>query len=215
MTTNWSDVRSFLGANMNRPTHPQQIMHPPPPLSPLRNFLTILTQFSHDVDASGVFNSACLPSSAEDFSALLKIDAFRDERVNGVGFSYWSWTGASIVHCAIHWNNANEIEHNHYNRQLMPPRTLKRECLIKAGPPSCRGLIFLFGSYWKIWRMTPLLCACAVVITLETQKCRKRATHTVEFNFFLKFRKNRFPQNEEEGQIYKRLPQIFNFCLRT
>ena len=35
--------------------------------------------------------------------------------------------------------------------------------------------------------MTPLLCACAVVITLETQKCRKRpgAPRSVEFNFFI------------------------------
>ena len=28
--------------------------------------------------------------------------------------------------------------------------------------------------------MTPLLCACAVAITSETQKCRKRAPHSVE-----------------------------------
>ena len=34
--------------------------------------------------------------------------------------------------------------------------------------------------------MTPRLCACAVVITLEMQKCRKRAPHSVEFNFFIK-----------------------------
>ena len=34
--------------------------------------------------------------------------------------------------------------------------------------------------------MTPLLCACAVVITLEMQKCRKRAPRSVEFNFFIK-----------------------------
>ena len=33
--------------------------------------------------------------------------------------------------------------------------------------------------------MTPLLCTCAVVITLETQKCRKRAPLSVEFNFFI------------------------------
>ena len=32
MTTNWSDVLSFCGANMNKPTHPQQIMHPSPQL---------------------------------------------------------------------------------------------------------------------------------------------------------------------------------------
>ena len=45
--------------------------------------------------------------------------------------------------------------------------------------------------------MTPLLCACAVVITLETQKCRKRAPRSVEFNFFIICdRHKRFSQNE-------------------
>ena len=41
------------------------------------------------------------------------------------------------------------------------------------------------------------LCACAVVITLETQKCRKRAPRSVEFNFFIICdRHKRFSQNE-------------------
>ena len=45
--------------------------------------------------------------------------------------------------------------------------------------------------------MTPLLCACPVAITLETQKCRKRAPRSVEFNFFLNCdRQKRFSQNE-------------------
>ena len=45
--------------------------------------------------------------------------------------------------------------------------------------------------------MTPLLCACAVVITLETQKYRKRAPRSVEFNFFTNCdRHKRFSQNE-------------------
>ena len=45
--------------------------------------------------------------------------------------------------------------------------------------------------------MTPLLCACAVVITLETQKCRKRAPRSVEFNYFIICdRQKRFWQNE-------------------
>ena len=61
-----------------------------------------------------------------------------------------------------------------------------------------RALIFLFESSWKIWKMTPLLCACAVVITLETQKCRKRAPRSVEFNFFINCdRHKRFSQNEK------------------
>ena len=47
--------------------------------------------------------------------------------------------------------------------------------------------------------MTPLLCACAMVITLETQKCRKRAPRFVEFNFFTNCdRHKRFSQNERE-----------------
>ena len=45
--------------------------------------------------------------------------------------------------------------------------------------------------------MTPFLCACAVVITLETQKCRKRAPRSVEFNFFNNCDgQKRFSQNE-------------------
>ena len=41
------------------------------------------------------------------------------------------------------------------------------------------------------------LGACAVVITLETQKCRKRAPRSVEFNFFNNCdRQKRFLQNE-------------------
>ena len=39
--------------------------------------------------------------------------------------------------------------------------------------------------------MTPLLCACAVVSTLEMQKCRKKAPHFVnleeKFGLFVNF----------------------------
>ena len=50
-----------------------------------------------------------------------------------------------------------------------------------------RALIFflLFERSWKNLKMTPLLCACAVVITLETQRCWKRAPCSVEFHFFI------------------------------
>ena len=45
--------------------------------------------------------------------------------------------------------------------------------------------------------MTPLLCACAVVITLETQKSRKKAPRSVEINFFTRCdRQKWFSQNE-------------------
>ena len=76
----------------------------------------------------------------------------------------------------------------------------------KAGPPPLeailvifgrRALIFFFESSWKKWKMTPLLCACAVAITLETQKCRKGAPRSVEFNIFINCdRHKRFSQNE-------------------
>ena len=45
--------------------------------------------------------------------------------------------------------------------------------------------------------MTPLLCACAVVITLEMQKCLKLAPRSVDYNFFINCnRQKRFSQNE-------------------
>ena len=63
--------------------------------------------------------------------------------------------------------------------------------------------------------MTPVLCACAVVITLETQKCRKRAPRSVEFNFFINCdRHKRFSQNERRRVALQRLPQIFQFLPR-
>ena len=137
MTTNSSDVWSFCGANMNRPTHPQQIMHPPPPpcqfhimcgsVTTLQNgpsnkltlevfrgnsvlqkhssidichhrVLFFNDTYSHlpcywCILACRTFNSVCLASSS-----VLLIHAVRDERVNGEGFSYWSWTGAMIDH---------------------------------------------------------------------------------------------------------------------
>ena len=89
---------------------------------------------------------------------------------------------------------------------------------IKAGPPwgyfshlwSQRINFFLFESSWKKWKMTPLLCACAVVITLETQKCRKRAPRSVEFNFFIICdRHKRFLQNERRRVDLQKLASDF------
>ena len=58
--------------------------------------------------------------------------------------------------------------------------------------------------------MTPLLCPCAVVIALETQKCRKRAPRSVEFNFLLvAIDTNGFRRLKEEGLINKKMPQNF------
>ena len=56
---------------------------------------------------------------------------------------------------------------------------------------------FCLKGLGKIWKMTPLLCACAVGITLETQKCWKKAPRSVEFNFFTNHNKRKqFSQNE-------------------
>ena len=58
--------------------------------------------------------------------------------------------------------------------------------------------------------MMPLLCACAVVITLETQKCRKRAPRSVEFNFFNNCdRQKRFSQNERRRADLQNLASGF------
>ena len=81
-----------------------------------------------------------------------------------------------------------------------------------------RALIFfLFESSWKKWKMTPLWCACAVVITLETQKCRKRAPRSVEFNFFINCdRHKRFSQNERRRIDLQNVASDFLiFCLGT
>ena len=58
--------------------------------------------------------------------------------------------------------------------------------------------------------MTPLLCACAVVITLETQKYRKRAPRSVEFNFFNNCdRQKRFSQNERRRADLQKVASDF------
>ena len=47
-----------------------------------------------------------------------------------------------------------------------------------------KALIFLLlKALGKKWKITPLFCACAVVIILDTQKCRKKAPRFMEFNF--------------------------------
>ena len=92
---------------------------------------------------------------------------------------------------------------------------------IKAGPrPPLEAILvifgrralifFLFESSWKKWKMTPLLCACAVVITLETQKCRKRAPRSVEFNFFTNCDwHKRFSQNERRRAVLQNVASDF------
>ena len=48
-----------------------------------------------------------------------------------------------------------------------------------------RDLIFYVRKLLENIKMTPLLCACAVVIILETQNCRKKAPCSVEFIIFV------------------------------
>ena len=64
--------------------------------------------------------------------------------------------------------------------------------------------------------MTPLLCACAVVITLETQKCRKKAPRSVEFNFFINCdRQKWFSQNQRRrADLQKFASDFFIFAKR-
>ena len=58
--------------------------------------------------------------------------------------------------------------------------------------------------------MTPLLCACAVVITLETQKYRKGHLAPSNLTFLIiAIDRNGFRSMKEEGLIYNVLPQIF------
>ena len=73
--------------------------------------------------------------------------------------------------------------------------TLDLCCVLREDPPPFEAILVIFGrrslifyclkALGKKWKMTPLLCACAAVITLETQKCQKRAPRSVEFNFFI------------------------------
>ena len=80
---------------------------------------------------------------------------------------------------------------------------------IKAGPPWgyfshlwSQSLNFLFETSWKIWKWTPLLCACAEAITLETQKCRKGRLSPSNITFlFIAIDRNGFRRMKDEGQI--------------
>ena len=68
---------------------------------------------------------------------------------------------------------------------------------------------FCLKALGNIWKMTPLLCACAVVITLETQKCRKGHLAPPIVTFILITIDRNGSRRMKEGQIYKILPQIF------
>ena len=60
-------------------------------------------------------------------------------------------------------------------------------------------------------KKTPLLCACAVVITLETQKCRKKAPRLVKLKFLTNcHRHKRFLQNERRRADLQNLASDFS-----
>ena len=100
---------------------------------------------------------------------------------------------------------------------------LNLSCLEAGPPPPLEAILVIFGRRALIFfclkalekkmkNDTTFVCTCAVVITLETQKCRKRAPCSVEFNFFIICDGHkRFRRMKEEGLIYKRLRQIFKF----
>ena len=73
-----------------------------------------------------------------------------------------------------------------------------------------RALIFFcLKALGRKRKMTPLLCACAVVITLERRKNAEKGhlACSVEFNFLLiAIDRNGFRRVKEEGQIYKTMP---------
>ena len=112
-------------------------------------------------------------------------------------FSRWNYRKVQIKYCKRR-NFRNEFK----------PGPLEAISVIF----SRRALIFLFESSWTKWKMTPLLCAFAVVITLETQKCQKGAPCSVEFNFFIKCnRQKRFPQNERRRADLQNPASDFQF----
>ena len=140
------------------------------------------------------------------------------------------WTA---VFCT-YYRELRPTECAYYREMTVKPLSLIRspedcEQHFKAGPPwgyfeailVISGLRALIFFVWKLlkkkWKMTPLLCACAVVITFETQKCWKRAPRSVEFNFFINCdRHKRFSQNERRrADVHNVASEFFNFCLGT
>ena len=76
-----------------------------------------------------------------------------------------------------------------------------------------RALTFFFWRLlpWKNMKNDTTLCACAVVIILETQKNVEKG-HLAPSNLtflLIAIDWNGFRRMKEEGQIYKNLPQIF------
>ena len=135
----------------------------------------------------------------------------------------WKWTQRNSQFyeqlCTEHqWNRATLIAfYTNFATEFFY-MVFTRRSVLRQDPPwgyfshlcsQCLNF-FLFESSWKKWKMTPILCACAVVITLETQKCRKRAPRSVEFNFFNNCdRQKRFSQNERRRADLQTFASIF------
>ena len=131
-----------------------------------------------------------------------------------------------MVITTVHTHKSGVIFHtfppasNKTKIKLRPKMTkiASRESCLEAGPLEAILVIFgrsflnsfLFERSWKNMKMTPLLCACAVVITLETQKCRKRHVAPLNLTFLsIAIHRNGFRRMKEEEQIYKTLASKF------
>ena len=110
-----------------------------------------------------------------------------------------------LDHIMMDWRHQRSIYRAHELHRVCDIYTMQIE--LRQDPPPPQAILVIFGrraliffclkALEKKWKMTPLLCACAVVITLETQKCRKRAPRFVEFNFFINCDRHKwFSQNE-------------------
>ena len=72
---------------------------------------------------------------------------------------------------------------------------------------------FCLKGLAKIWKTTPLLCACAVFTTLETQKCQKRhlASSDLTLNNESQETKTAFTEWKRNGRSTKNCLKILNF----
>ena len=108
----------------------------------------------------------------------------------------WQSSGSDTITTHTHMKNRRK------RREKMEKED---ECVsFKAGP--LEAILVIFGRrafiffVWKLlekMKNATILRACAVLITFETQKCRKRSPRSVEFNFFINCdRQKRFSRNE-------------------
>ena len=106
---------------------------------------------------------------------------------------------------------------SHFSMLWVWPRIVLRQ---DTPPPPLEAILVIFDrralnffclkALGKIWRMTPLLCACAGVITLEMQKCRIWAPRSVELNFFILCdRQKRFSQNDRRRVDLQKIASDF------